>query len=122
MLAAEHLQAGFMTVQEAKAAVVKFLRTAAVAAVSVGAGMVFMLALMYGKNRQTKEEPNAEKGMEHTDTAVRGNAHSAEDERKRAEIKERFRKRIRAACAAHVERRGSGKPCSGTGGGSGKSG
>jgi len=120
VLAAEHLQAGFMTVQEVKAAVIKFLRTAAAFAAASGAGMLFMLALVYGKNGRTKEERNAEKEMEHTDTAVRGYAYSAEDERRRAGIKERFRKRMRAVCAAHMERRGSGAACTGSGGGSGE--
>ena len=107
-----------MTISGVKAAVMKFLRKAAAFAAASGAGMLFMLALIYGRKRRMKEECNAEKGAEFTDTAVRGTAHTAEDEHKRAEIKERLRDRMRAVCTAHLERSGSGKTGSGYGGGS----
>jgi hypothetical protein len=113
-----------MTVQEVKTAVIKFLRTAAALAAASGAGILFVLALMYGrkKRKRAKEDCDAEKGMASTDTAARGTAHSAEDERKRAGIKEKLRDRMRAVCTEHLERSGSGKTGSGTGGRSGKGG
>jgi len=98
-----------MTLSGVKTAVIKVLRKTAAFAAASGAGMLFMLALIYGRKRRKKEECNAEKETVCTDTAARGTAHSAEDERNRAGIKKRLRDRMRAVCTPHMERRGSGK-------------